>query len=393
MKVNVLPGTRFHSTQLIDKLYGLQCDVKVYSSSPKKNFRTKAAFSYQFIPQIAVILERLFKTDFAPLELSQNKIYDQLCSYLIRDCDVLHGWAGLSLITGIKAKKRGSLYFLERSCPHVLFQEELIARESEKLKVGYIPKPGWWIERSIQEYEEAHAIITPSDYTKNTLLERGIPSNKLKKIPLDRLIPVKIPAQKFKKNVLTVGTIVGNPLRKGLLYLLQAWEKLNLPNARLIVKMNPVQLENFPLLKEMIARQPSIEVRGFYPNLSDFYHECDLFVLPSVDDGFGLVITEALAHGVPCIGTDHVGAVENFPGLPFVKVVPAGNAEALASQIQKLYGEPDEVRALRESIIRYFETSHTQLSRYELGIEDLYQPFLNQKRSLFSQSDSLANPS
>ena len=74
MKVNVLPGTRFHSTQLIDKLYELQCDVKVYSSSPKKNFRTTASFSYQFVPQIAVILERMFKTDLAPLELGQNKI-------------------------------------------------------------------------------------------------------------------------------------------------------------------------------------------------------------------------------------------------------------------------------------------------------------------------------
>ncbi|NBX76517.1 MAG: glycosyltransferase [Proteobacteria bacterium] len=393
MKVNVLPGTRFHSTQLIDKLYGLQCDVKVYSSSPKKNFKTSASFSYQFVPQIAVILERVFKTDLAPLELGQNKIYDQLCSYLIRDCDVLHGWAGLSLTSGIRAKRRGSVYLLERSCPHVLFQEELIARESEKLKVPYIPKPRWWLERSLQEYEEAHAIITPSDYTRDTMIERGIPQNKLKKIPLDRMVQVKIPNQKFKKNNLTVGTIVGNPLRKGLVYLLEAWEKIKLPEAKLIIKMNPVHLEAFPLLREMVQRQPSVEVRGFYPCISDFYHECDLFVLPSVDDGFGLVITEALAHGLPCIATDHVGAVENFKNLPFVKVVPAANSEALATQIQQLHTHQEELSAQRESIIHYFRSLKNRPSLYELGIEDLYQPLLNQKRSLFSQSDSLANPS
>jgi glycosyltransferase involved in cell wall biosynthesis len=393
MKVNVLPGTRFHSTQLIDKLYELQCDVKVYSSSPKKNFRTTASFSYQFVPQIAVILERMFKTDLAPLELGQNKIYDQLCAYLMRDCDVLHGWAGLSLDSGIRAKKRGSIYVLERSCPHVLFQEELIARESEKLEVPYIPKPKWWLDRSLQEYEEAHTIVTPSDYTQNTLLERGVPRNKLRKIPLDRLIQVNIPNQKFKKQSLTVGTIVGNPLRKGLVYLLEAWEKLALPDARLIIKMNPVQLESFPLLKEMIQRQPTIEVRGFYPNLSDFYHECDLFVLPSVDDGFGLVVTEALAHGLPCIATDHVGAVENFKNRPFVKVVEAGNSDRLATELNKLYDNQEELRALRESILHYFRNSKTQQSFYELGIENLYQPLINQKRSLFSHSDSLANPS
>jgi glycosyltransferase involved in cell wall biosynthesis len=147
------------------------------------------------------------------------------------------------------------------------------------------------------------------------------------------------------------------------------------------------------VLKEMIQRQPTIEVRGFYPNLSDFYHECDLFVLPSVDDGFGLVVTEALAHGLPCIATDHVGAVENFKNRPFVKVVEAGNSDRLATELNKLYDNQEELGELRKSILNYFRNSKTQQSLYELGIENLYQPLINQKRSLFSHSDSLANPS
>lgn len=393
MRVNVLPGTRFHSTQLIEKLGALNCDVKVYSSSPKKNFKTRASFSYQFVPQLAVILERLFKMDLAPLELGQNKLYDHLCRILMRDSDVLHGWAGLSLLSGMRAKRHGGIYILERSCPHVLFQEELIASESEKLKVAYQPKPKWWIERSLREYEEADYIITPSDYTRNTLLKRGISEKKIRKIPLDRIIPVKIPNQKFQKPQLTFGTIVGNPLRKGLIYLLEAWEKLNLPNSKLIIKMNPVLLDHFPVLQELIRCQSSIEVRGFYPNISDFYHECDVFVLPSVDDGFGLVVTEALAHGLPCIATDHVGAVENFKGKSFLRVVRAGDSSDLGVAIQNFYENREELSMLRESLIKYFHQVSLTQTGYEQGIEDLYQPLLNRNRSLFSQTDSLANPS
>ncbi|MFM8269454.1 MAG: glycosyltransferase family 4 protein [Pseudomonadota bacterium] len=377
MRVNVLPGTRFHSTQLIDKLDELKCDVKVYSSSPKKNFKTKASFSYQFIPQFAVLLERLLKTDWAPWELNQNRIYDELCKWFMRDCDVLHGWAGLSLASGEKAKKQGGTYILERSCPHVLFQEELIARECEKLKVHYVPKPQWWIERSIQEYEEADYIVTPSDYTQKTFVERGIPITKVKKIPLDKMVRMKIPTQKFQKAQLTLGTIVGNPLRKGLIYLLEAWNQLGLTNARLIIKMNPLLLESYPILKQQIQSHKNIEVRGFYPDISDFYHECDLFVLPSVDDGFGLVVTEALAHGLPCIATDHVGAVENFKDLSFVKIVPAGNSEALAGSIEELFRNPVEIRQLRAQIITYFKNTLLTQSGYEQGIQDLYKTFSN----------------
>ena len=393
MRINVLPGTRFHSTQLIEKLCDLKCDVKVYSSSPKRNFKTGVSFSYQFVPQFAVLLERLLKMDLASFELTQNKLYDQLCRFLMRDCDVLHGWAGLSLYSGVRAKKHGGTYILERSCPHIQFQEELIEKESEKLKVIYRPKPDWWIERSLREYEEADYIITPSDYTRRTLLERGVPRKKAIKIPLDKMIPVKIPAHKQRKSQLTVGTVVGNPLRKGLLYLLQAWEKLKLPNAKLIIKMNPLLLEGFPILRDLIERQPGIEIRGFYPRISDFYHECDLFVLPSVDDGFGLVITEALAHGLPCIATDHVGAAENFKDSAFVRVVTAGNSESLASALESFYRDQNQIRELRDSIMRYFQESASRQSGYDQGIEDLYQPLLHQNQSLFSQTDSLANPS
>jgi len=400
LKVNVLPGTRFHSIPLIQGLSELGFDVRVYSSSPRRNFQVLKPFSYRFIPLWNVILERLVPLSFSQYELKQNKQYDSTCRFFMRDCEVLHGWAGLSLQSGIKTKKLGGKYILERSCPHILFQEKLIKEESEKNQVLYHPKPQWWIERSLKEYEIADFIVTPSDYTRRTLLEKGLPASKVKKIPLDYK-----PLSKAGKNPVTskdfisakhffgakdfvVGTVMGNPLRKGLIYLLEAWDHLKLPSAKLLIKMDPSLLTSFPLIKERVQKNPSISVHGYYPNLSDFYQQCDLFILPSIDDGFGLVITEAIAHGLPTITTSHVGASENFTGQEFVKVVPPRNSEAIAQGVEHFYKNREELGYLKRDIEKYHQsqTEQQKQASYFLGIQELYQTLSLAKPSVLEPS-------
>ena len=62
----------------------------------------------------------------------------------------------------------------------------------------------------------------------------------------------------------------------------------------------------------------------------------DIFVLPSIEDSYGLVVVEAMASGLPTIVSDHVGASEVIePGITGL-VVPAGDDEALASAIRRL---------------------------------------------------------
>lgn len=385
MKVNVLPGTRFHSVPLIQALSEVGSEVRVYSSSPKKNFRISQPFTYRFIPQWNVILERLLPISFSGFELSQNQSYDSLCSFLMRDCDVLHGWAGLSLESGRKTKKAGGKYILERSCPHILFQEKLIEQESEKLQVPYLPKPAWWIERSLQEYEEADYILAPSDYTKRTLIEKGLPASKVKRIPLDYQLKAKLSPQRSSSKEFVVGTVMGNPLRKGLVYLLEAWDQLKLPAAKLLIKMDSRLLDFFPVLQELIQRNPSVTIHDFYPDLSVFYHQCDLFILPSIDDGFGLVINEALAHGIPTIATSHVGAVENYPDQKFLKSLPPQNSQAIAETLEYFFENRQELEYLRMEIEGYLKVA-PQARSYFSGIRDLYQTLSFAKPSGFESS-------
>jgi len=76
------------------------------------------------------------------------------------------------------------------------------------------------------------------------------------------------------------------------------------------------------------------------------YQEADIFVLPSVDDGFGMVVAEAMAAGLPVIVTENVGAADHIEDGVEGFVVPIRNPEALAAKIKFFYDNLDEVKKM-----------------------------------------------
>ena len=61
------------------------------------------------------------------------------------------------------------------------------------------------------------------------------------------------------------------------------------------------------------------------------YHQAELFVLPSLEDGFGFVVAEAMSCGVPVVVTDQCGAAEWVRPGESGWVIPAGDEKALAA--------------------------------------------------------------
>ena len=83
--------------------------------------------------------------------------------------------------------------------------------------------------------------------------------------------------------------------------------------------------------------EDSVKLEGakFYPQLLYYYNSADLFVLPSFGESFGIVYLEAMACGIPVIGTDATGLPEIIPSEDYGIIIPAGNAVALAEAIEK----------------------------------------------------------
>ena len=86
------------------------------------------------------------------------------------------------------------------------------------------------------------------------------------------------------------------------------------------------------------------------------YRASDLFVLPTLEDGFGYVVAEAMACGVPAVVTDACGAAEWVTDGETGWIVPARSTEALAAALEAARSKKDGLAVMgsraRESIVR-----------------------------------------
>ncbi len=90
----------------------------------------------------------------------------------------------------------------------------------------------------------------------------------------------------------------------------------------------------------MLCEQLGVVFVPYLKDINSFYRSLDMFVLPSVDEGFGMVLYEALRNGIPTIASSHVGAIDGMEsGRDFIKV-PARSAAHLADAIGRLASNP-----------------------------------------------------
>ena len=88
------------------------------------------------------------------------------------------------------------------------------------------------------------------------------------------------------------------------------------------------------------ASEPCIRTHfaGFQnqSRISPYYHAADLFVLPSNSETWGLVVNEALHHGLPCVVTEAVGCAADLvePGVTG-EIAATGDADSLAAAIER----------------------------------------------------------
>lgn len=342
MKALLMPGLRFHGNQIVETLNKLNIKPTVCSTAKRSQWR--GDLDYKFCPMPFTILQRvtgiLRTTYFKELDA---KFYDKYCSLLAADnADIVHGLATFSLKTATTVKTNSGRFYLERACPHLTFQNKLLSEESDFLGIPFKPSSQEFMDRSLEEYSLADKIIVPSEYSLSSFISLGFPHSKLVKAPINSNFKVdfpKIASLKDSNCMFKVGFVGGNVVRKGLVYLVDAWTKLNLSNAKLLLKISPAELKRVPNLYEKICSNSSIEIIPYVDDMEDFYKQCDVFCLPSIDDGFGMVVMEALACGTPVITTTNVGASEWLLDTKYNHVVAIKDSDALAEAILTYYSD------------------------------------------------------
>jgi len=159
--------------------------------------------------------------------------------------------------------------------------------------------------------------------------------------------------------------------RKGLHHLLKAWSLVKLPNADLTLILSRAD----PGIVKLAGDNVTILAKQTRDDLYQHYNAADVFVLPSLVEGFGLVYLEALAAGCYCIGTENTGLPDltsgSQPGNPVIDLVEVGSVELLAAALERAH-DLYQRGALDPAAIRRFGQTK-RWDKFRAGISELAQ--------------------
>lgn len=93
---------------------------------------------------------------------------------------------------------------------------------------------------------------------------------------------------------------------KGVKYLIEAWAKCDYKDA--ILTLAGAQTPNLIHLIRKFGGRANYNILGYVPSLDDFFKSINVYVQPSVTEGFGIEVLEAMSYGRPVIATEGVGA-------------------------------------------------------------------------------------
>jgi glycosyltransferase involved in cell wall biosynthesis len=225
----------------------------------------------------------------------------------------------------------------------------------------------------------ADRFIAVSEEMKKEMIACGISEDRIQRIPnavnTNKFAPVSEERKRLLKKRFslspeqTVFLFLGRlEPRKGVDILLQAWKKYS-PGFLLIVGAGPEEQR----LKQISADIKNVMINAESRFPLDFYQCADVFVFPSVKEGFPGVVLEAMSCGLPCIATKIGGVTDQIEHRKQGLLVSPGDADELANAIQYVALNPEERtewgREARETVLRRFDVSRISADYHFLYAE------------------------
>jgi glycosyltransferase involved in cell wall biosynthesis len=265
------------------------------------------------------------------------------------DLDCFFGFNTNCLETLGTLRQRKILTVVDQIDPGVI-EEDMVIAECERWPgwakaPGRMPKSYW--DRIRAEWELADLVLVNSEWSLEALVQQGVPRQKLIVVPLaidlqheHRFEPVQA---KGILKVLWLGSVI---LRKGIPYLVEAARKLQDKNIEFLLAgplgVSPKVVEAFPSNMKWLGRVTRDQLSGIYA-------QAQVFVLPTVSDGFAITQLEAMGHGLPVVTTPNCGRVvtDGVDGF----IVPARDSQALADALAKFNDDRKLLQAMSNNAL------------------------------------------
>lgn len=275
---------------------------------------------------------------------------------LARQIDIIHVWPQGALRTLETAAKLGIPTVLERPNAHTRFAYEVVQKECERLGVALPPSHEHAYNEDVlrieeKEFHRAYRLLCPSEFVVQTFLDHGFARNQLARHIYGFDEKAYFPDtqredNKHGLNMLFVGVCA---VRKGVHFALEAWLKSPAHREGKFL----IAGEFLPAYAKKLApmlSHPSVQVLGHRNDVPELMRKSDILILPSIEEGFGLVCTEAMGSGcVPLVSdacTDLCRHMEN------ALVHRIGDVASLCEHITLLNGDRTLLKNLRAAGLR-----------------------------------------
>ena len=354
----------FHHFELARELHRRGHLEKIYSTWPWARLKREGlphdkveTFPWLHAPDFL-----LHRIGLNPRWLSDNLGYqtaltfDRWTDRRLPACDALIAISGAGLKTGQHLQARGGKFICDRGSTHQRYQAEMNREEGLRWGLDTNTSDSRDTAREEQIYDVADAITVPSTYSLQSFVEMGVPRSKMHLIPygvrLESFARVADPAPDTFE-VIYIGAV---NIYKGFPYLLEAFAQLRHRKKRLRM-VGLVADEMRPLL-EKLPRE-NVEFLGHVPQLQlkELLSRSHVLVLPSIDDGFGMVMNQAMACGCPVIASTHTGAPDLLTEGQDGFLVPIRDSEAILNRLQQLADDPALQREMGANALAKVKTA------------------------------------
>lgn len=292
-----------------------------------------------------------------------NRFSRQLAGLIPKDTQYFIGLSSFCLEALEVCRANGIPCAVDHGSLHQSEDFRLVTEEAQRwgLAMPSGESPDWIIKKENEEFHKADHVFVLSSVARDSMVRRGIPSGKIFVNPCGVDLAQFYPGEK-RDAVFRVIQVGGVTLRKGVLTLLDAFGKAKLPNAELWFVGGGLETSG---LQSSINKLDATNVTFHQPvpqaQLREYYNQSSVFVLASVADGFGMVVAQAMACGLPVIVTENVGAkdlvVDGINGF----IVPVGKPEIIAERLRQMHEDPALCRKMGEAAKLTVENGYTWL--------------------------------
>jgi colanic acid/amylovoran biosynthesis glycosyltransferase len=367
LKIDIAVHGRFHAFHLARALLARGHDVRLLTNYPSivverfgfPRSRTVTCLAHGIASRVSGRLAKFLDLN---LEPPLHQWFGRwVCSTARNTADIIYVFSGVAeeTLRSFRAADKPQIWVV-RGSSHIRLQEKLLIEEEARTGVRLEKPSDWMISREEREYEEARRVITLSSFACNSFGGQSVTPEKvtllLSAVDVARFRPdqetIRARLERISSGrplrVLTVGTF---SMRKGAYDLIEIAKAMKYKLSFRFV--GGVSQEARDLKQqagstiEFVDRVPEFELKKHY---------CwgDLFVFPTIEDGFPAVLAQALAAGLPALATPNSSAPDIVRDRETGWILPIRSASRFINQLKWCDTHRIELQKMVEKVCSEF---------------------------------------